>query len=997
MTPENDNNLELRENLNALRGEIGELSTLTTLLASTLAFFKLLPPDYQKYNTRPISGDLSSAILRLIPSFQAAVVEHVLPTWDPALEEARLAVLTESFFCPKTSGGIEALVIAHAYNSLLLPPIGDPNTKILLKLVARYPASLQFTTLFTRESVPPISQKEGLWDIFLQGYFSVPSKVMNILGRETPEALSNNAYLSGVAEDAEKLIYDLSSRAAHDQHLESLSTFIVKMLRNGLFPHTNVVSFQPSFFSLNTTRIRERVCSSDSCSTLWTTLLSTLPSPLFQQLLNSLLACMSWASGLDLDKKTRIRIIDNAKFLRRLIGPLGNQDQDRWDNVQSILLGRSWGEELARTVVHWVAGFEPRVDAEGLSELQSRALDVWASSQHILYSLLAKQKYVTTLLALSISFQDPGSPSIRRLLTDQLFLNSISKYLSHQDPSVRRCGMFIAEIVASKCNQKLDFASWEGDGESKEWFRSLRQLVIEGTQGRILDDSYDEKEAFTLTAAKQEEIDIADISTSHPDTEGNKKRGQPAVMYDSDDSLTGYASPDPSSRSASPTPSELEEIAKDPSLVAGREANKIPKPVFLLQLSDLITTQKDEEQKEPAKHEMALREGESLIRRKANYGTELDENAVNLTLAFIRLQDNYEITGFSEKKQSILAALVACCPERAVPCMIEQFFSSQYSTEIRSTILTALVLGAKELAGVTTHPVQPTFPSKTLPPHLHRKYLSSSDTENPVQSLLEGITRQAIDQSREKAENEIPQIAREKQLRLRRNLPARSIVEIRRTQHPNDAQSATVTTTFNDIAPEFFIMPLINRFWLYLHDERSRESRSAFSSSRYKGAGTGMILHPMTLGQFLSSLAVLSYMAQNSLAYISIITPAALELAIAVGTRPLSDAEVEEADLDQRTAGEKQATVITGALELSLVVLDGCWNVDQGRNLALDHPELLLAVKELGTGIFRTLEKGVLLPGSGNEAYARAQRASAGVLLKVEEMIAKWRASMLTY
>jgi telomere length regulation protein len=94
--------------------------------------------------------------------------------------------------------------------------------------------------------------------------------------------------------------------------------------------------------------------------------------------------------------------------------------------------------------------------------------------------------------------------------------------------------------------------------------------------------------------------------------------------FDSDDSLTGYASPT-SSRSASPTPSELEEIEQDPTLRVG--IKKIPRPVYLAQLGELVRStsgvQNNDNNQEADKIEMALDCGEELIRKKQYYGVEL--------------------------------------------------------------------------------------------------------------------------------------------------------------------------------------------------------------------------------------------------------------------------------------------------------------------------------------------------------------------------------------
>jgi len=44
-----------------------------------------------------------------------------------------------------------------------------------------------------------------------------------------------------------------------------------------------------------------------------------------------------------------------------------------------------------------------------------------------------------------------------------------------------------------------------------------------------------------------------------------------------------------------------------------------------------------------------------------------DENAVNLVYAFLGLQDNFDLEGFSEKRQGAMNALVSCAPRKAPP------------------------------------------------------------------------------------------------------------------------------------------------------------------------------------------------------------------------------------------------------------------------------------------------------------------------------------------
>lgn len=176
--------------------------------------------------------------------------------------------------------------------------------------------------------------------------------------------------------------------------------------------------------------------------------------------------------------------------------------------------------------------------------------------------------------------------------------------------------MLAAEVVAHRAGKKLAFGDWEGDGPGKVWARDLRSLL----DRRDADVEADEAEP-------EEALPVKDSKSVPEPSHAPPSRSTVQVVqtdgHDSDDSLTGYDSPG-SSRASSPTPSELEEMEKDPTIHVGKK--KIPRPVYLAQLGELLrpsTGQKYDEQQEADMMEMALNCAEELIRRKQHYGLEL--------------------------------------------------------------------------------------------------------------------------------------------------------------------------------------------------------------------------------------------------------------------------------------------------------------------------------------------------------------------------------------
>ena len=179
--------------------------------------------------------------------------------------------------------------------------------------------------------------------------------------------------------------------------------------------------------------------------------------------------------------------------------------------------------------------------------------------------------------------------------------------------------MLVAEEVARRTGKELDFKDWDGDDGGQLWARNVRQLLGgKDTDAEIPDD--DEGRTPAVEEILEED---AFEATSEP-VKTSRPLCAPSEDPDSDDSLTGYASP-PSSRSPSPTPSELAEIEKDPTLHVGR--TKISSPVYLAQLSEMIRgpsgLKTDQENQEADRIEIALKVAEELIRRKRGYGTEL--------------------------------------------------------------------------------------------------------------------------------------------------------------------------------------------------------------------------------------------------------------------------------------------------------------------------------------------------------------------------------------
>lgn len=248
--------------------------------------------------------------------------------------------------------------------------------------------------------------------------------------------------------------------------------------------------------------------------------------------------------------------------------------------------------------------------------------------KHDVYSFCTD---LTTLLLLVFFCLPTASHSVQALGVSPDFISAISAYISHLDPAVRRCGMLAAELVANRIGKVLDFEQWDGESQDRDWARKVRKLILERdvdvkeADANVIRLEYNTAEAI----GKQNGTDSAVLPTSKKAPIARKIESE----YDSDDdSVAGYASSPASSRSPSPTHSELEEIEKDPTVRLGRK--KVQKPVYLADLGNMLKTSAKPDDADAAERlDVALRCAEELIRRKSGFGLELGK-IVTISIPF---------------------------------------------------------------------------------------------------------------------------------------------------------------------------------------------------------------------------------------------------------------------------------------------------------------------------------------------------------------------------
>ncbi|WVO18553.1 hypothetical protein L204_106272 [Cryptococcus depauperatus] len=1009
------------------------------------------------------------AIARYLPAVQQLLIQDTLPPVISVLDHATLELVLGLFVPPKVAQGIGirrhvALVSCLTLPSYLnAPREGQPTlprnmrsflVSVLDRLTRFYGLDDVYHAVFSTKMETKEGVKRLQWEEVLKALVGIPAKVGNAVGRWKAEEVDDVSvsatllpkdYFDGLVKRLEGLMYELSHGANSTSRTPSMLPSLLPPLLEHLHPPpgSSLAPYSPDFLSSIILSLPGSVIAS---------FVKALSTHLTYHLVDS-------SSTLRPDQSDQ-RINRAVQVLIAIVGEpkVGNEV---WDALFKSITGDGGSSRMHlgeyreqsrnRLIVGWIGTGGESVAKAFIDTI----VEAWTDAKYIKFSMYSQQFRLTHVLLLAISLITPYSQWLVNLSHRPKFILTFQSYLSHPDPSIRRLGMVVAEIMSeltvpetTQVNQtkeadeieelrkgleidendnadmkpmvsanvdssRLKFKGmWDGYGDGKEEARWLRECVGVRDGDAAIDGSEEEwllgwrakqmKSPTNLISSPPPAQQTASLLPEKPNSKPQKKPR--IVMLDpdqQDDPLVGYESSSPSStRAPSPTAEYLEEIAADPSLGLDEvNKKKAQRPLYIPQLTALL-----KEREKPECVEMGLQWGEGLVRAKREFGTELAENAVGVTLMVLGLNDKFQIEEFEDKRQGLLSSLVACAPKQVAPFLIEQYFSAQFSVQHKFLILTALAMGARELAGLSVPQPQRTtraidFPTKTLPPALHNKYISFLDVppnrlivnEAQIDQAINGIRDVILSKGVRQGEETIPELARERRLRVTQPrhtkvAPVNSLAASRMAQDPLPVP----VVAFKDIAAEYFVMPLINRFWHHFQDSSIREERALMMGARYRSAGTGMVLSPMVMEKFLMSLTLMLDSARHSPVFLSVLCPEALELAVTIGVRhpPRPKLAHEEDLFDQH---QPEAQVLSAALELTLVCLDVSIDLDRGRTLAMDHTGLIMAVGEWASSVFKMEnEGGGVAAGQGIRKGGGIRAEAAGVVIKMGEIGEKW-------
>ena len=513
-------------------------------------------------------------------------------------------------------------------------------------------------------------------------------------------------------------------------------------------------------------------------------------------------------------------------------------------------------------------------------------------------------------------------------------LGLVSNRLSASSPRARFLGMVVGEALSSlvdKDDMKMDFKMVETSSAEAKWYKSL--VGISDTVG-------------TLDVLKPTAANIVPTNAQPPNPHQNPKSKLTVIQGSSkivsieevedsseeemdDEGLIAYAKPD----------SDDEDSDEDPTLIT---RNKPTAPVYI---RDLITYLRASEDYD--KHKLGLQTAASLIRRKANFGTEVSSHAEELASLLVGMQDKYELENFLELRSNGMIAILIAQPLKMGQWFSKTFFDGDYSISQRASILITLGLGARELGGFATEDstIKPgnSFPSKALPEAMHKTYAPKSAPQiTAIDNLSTALTNTMITPMAASLADKLtgPSILKV------RTFSSRMAVEQKRKKPTTNALAKVVA--------DGFFFPLTGRFFIHL---------KAYGSTR-----ANITFEPFLLALFIKTLSLLLHASGPSSLSLPQMTSEFWDLLLSLRTQSIGDVTVVEA-------------LLFGFLTLLEV------NEDK-RRLVDAHGRQMLETQEWVEGVFGRVK-------GGNEEEERVRMLAAGCLVRIREVVEKYQALLM--
>ncbi|MBW0509095.1 hypothetical protein O181_048810 [Austropuccinia psidii MF-1] len=758
------------------------------------------------------------------------------------------------------------------------------------------------------------------WNDFLNLLISIPQKLSKLIHQISSSNSSNqniliqfdlNHFLSKFSLEFFDLIksFNLSIHQINSFNQNSilpikpLNLVLIKLINIG-FLNTNFQSNSSStttfnFFSTIWQKLINSILNSNHHQnfSLWNLIIFHLPFSEMKTFIASLLSHLE-SNLIPTDSNiyfsTNSQSLDiewaGAQILKFFFGHWGTQNHlgsiDPYQSLTSIIINTNpWSIFTARIIARWSAiSFHHAPLAR--HQLSKMAMDAFSNQNQISNGSPSHHAFLLVLLLLTASpINSSTTPSPIQISLDPVFIDAIQRSLNSLRRPFRLMGMLMAETLTSfnKSNltPKLDFGhdfnsssdkdpdnlicsqirqltqNWNpSSSPSTSWSQLLSDLANSQISPEIqfnsnsdpienhsnLNVSSQSISSFSTTSSISDPpiLELSSTLRLSPPTSINrsiKPKIEVLSSHSNSDSLEPYEIPLEDLERLKPSDS-FNQSESDYSKIK----NKVHSPVYLSELSQYL---KDHQNFE--RIQIGLKACAELIRRKKNWGSELIENSIDLTFSLLNLQDNFDLEGFEKFRQDGLRALIVCAPEKVAPCIIEQIFFHHYTVLQRIGMMNAIAMAACELAELDG------FDNTQESEFVSKRTIESNPIHN---SLIEAQENHQINDLSIKFNhfNLLSQQPRPKWI-SQRLLKERQDQAILKGQKANNQ--------FQALGHKNFLIPMVYRMSSYL-DESIRLNLKYGIGKPYLGSGWNILLDPILLTHFISTLKILIYTCQKS-------------------------------------------------------------------------------------------------------------------------------------
>ncbi|KIH88455.1 telomere length regulation protein [Sporothrix brasiliensis 5110] len=565
---------------------------------------------------------------------------------------------------------------------------------------------------------------------------------------------------------------------------------------------------------------------------------------------------------------------------------------------------------------------------------------------------------------------------------DQLFIKHA--------PIIQQEGMVVGEALSGLIddnNKKLDFHMDETKSDEAIWYKGLVQVSdtmgsLELLRKRTPETKGTSAAAKTTKAAKTDKLQPSKTAAKpvHRPPVQPRKSGFVIEELDSDydegitgaveDDIVAYGKPD----------SDAEDSDDDPTMI---RRDKPKAPVYI---RDLISYFRDIENYD--KQKLALATAPVLIRRKATFGTEVQQHAQDLASILVGLQDAFEMADFDQLRLQGMVALVVAQPQLVGPWYAHTFFDGDYSLAQRASVLTAMGLGARELAGfdISEYASAAAFPSKQLPNRMERLYVApeasqpgigpgsasalkalgpgvlDSITDSLTATFLRPIAAQAADDATGPDALKLTSF----KSRLSKSAGDNKAVNTAKGKR-TAAQPAAAVNTSGPLLSSAFFFPLAARFRLALQTSSSTRMRR-------------VLFDPSLLSLYLKTLAVILHAAGPGLLALPDMTAELWRLLLS-------------SSVQARCAGD---VLVTHAVLFALMALLDV-NENRVRELCRDLPREVVQTREWALQVLDNIRSsgGGGTDASGSSQESEIQMLAAGAYIKLTEGMESYKNLLL--